>query len=150
MHADLRSNAAARAARRRRAQAMIEFAICLLAFSLVLSALLAFGAIIPKRMALQCEARREAGCVAQNGRGSPEGSLAPRHLDNLPPDVRPVAVVETIASERHKTVDIDATAAKYFFGKEDDKEFRIHERVSMPSMRIPSFEITDRTPGGGQ
>lgn len=131
-------------------QAMIEFAICLLAFALVLSALLAFGSIVPKSMALQSESRRAAGCAAQVGGGSPEGSLSPRHLDNLPSGVRSVAVVEIVSEERHETVDLDALSAEYLFETNGENEFRIHERTSMPSMRIPNFETDYQMRGDGE
>ena len=44
----------------RNGQAMVEFALCVFALALVLSALLAFGAIIPRTARLQGEVRRAA------------------------------------------------------------------------------------------
>ena len=49
----------------RSGQAMIEFALGLFALTLILSALLAFGAIIPKTTQLQSEVRRAAGRAAE-------------------------------------------------------------------------------------
>ena len=57
----------------RNGQAMVEFALCVFALALVLSALLAFGAIIPRTPRLQGEVRRAAGLAAASGSGAAAG-----------------------------------------------------------------------------
>ena len=76
----------------RRGQAMIEMAIGMLVFALILGGLLAFGAIIPESMRLQTMVRRMAGYEAQgNASGSVDGSPLPtlRHV-LTEPEIQPV------------------------------------------------------------
>ena len=83
-----------RTERSRRGQAMIEMAIGMLVFVLILGALLDFGAIIPESMRLQSIVRRLAGYEAQClADGSADGAPLPI-LDHVlgEPEVRPVTM----------------------------------------------------------
>ncbi|MDO5320010.1 MAG: hypothetical protein Q4G65_15385 [bacterium] len=133
----------------RSGQAMIEFALGLFALTLILSALLAFGAIIPKTTQLQSEVRRAAGRAAESGEGSADGALPVRILDNLPADARDIPAVELVTEQRHETVDLTQFAAEWLFPANGDNEFRIHEEASMPAMGVPTFEINQLEQEGG-
>ncbi len=123
-------------------QAMVEFAVCVFAFALILSALLAFGAIIPKTTQLQSEVRRAAGHAAETGGGSVDGALPVHIVDNLPTEVQSVPALELVTEERYETVDLNALAAEYLFETNEGNEFRIHESATMPVMGVPTFNIT--------
>ena len=64
----------------RRGQAMIEMAIGMLVFVLVVGGLLSFGSIIPESMRLQTMVRRMAGYEAQ---GNTLGSGMPSELPDV-------------------------------------------------------------------
>ena len=130
-------------------QAMIEFALGLFVFTLILSALLAFGAIIPKTTQLQNEVRRAAGRSAEAGGGSPDGALPVRILENLPMDARGIPAVELITEQRHETVDLTPFAAEWLFPANGDNEFRIHEEASMPAMGVPTLDVIPLEQEGG-
>lgn len=133
----------------RSGQAMIEFALGLFVLTLILSALLAFGAIIPKTTQLQSEVRRAAGRSAEVGDGSPEGALPARVLNNLPTDLRAIPAVELVTEQRHETVDLTAFAAEWLFPANGDNEFRIHEEASMPAMGVPTLDVHPLEQEGG-
>lgn len=133
----------------RSGQAMIEFALGLLVLSLILSALFAFGEIIPKTTELQSEVRRAAGRAAESGGGSSEGALPVRILENLPADVRGVPAIELVTEQRHETVDLTEFAAEWLFPANGDNEFRIHEEASMPAMGVPTFDVPPLEQEGG-
>ena len=133
----------------RSGQAMVEFALGLFALTLILSALLAFGAIIPKTTQLQSEVRRAAGRSAEAGGGSSNGALPVRILDNLPADARGIPAVELVTEQRHETVDLTQFAADWLFPANGDNEFRIHEEASMPAMGVPAFEVNPLEQEGG-
>ena len=121
----------------RNGQAMVEFALCVFALALVLSALLAFGAIIPRTARLQGEVRRAAGLAAASGSGAAAGVL-PAPLSAPPPAaLRPLPALELVTEERHETVDLDALAAEYLFETNEGREYRLHEPASLPVLGVP-------------
>ena len=134
----------------RRGQAMIEMAIGMLVFALILGGLLAFGAIIPESMRLQTMVRRMAGYEAQgNASGSVDGSPLPtlRHV-LTEPEIQPVTTTGffTDASARpleyrsqalNFSVDIEQGTADWIWGGETT--FRGQEECHMPIMKIPEF-----------
>ncbi len=123
-------------------QAMVEFAVCVFAFALILSALFAFGAIIPKTTQLQSEVRRAAGRAAETGGGSGNGGLPVSILNSLPRSVN-LSAAELVTEQRYETVDLDALAAEYLFETNEGNEFRIHESASMPAMGVPTFNFAE-------
>ncbi len=130
-------------------QAMVEFAVCVFAFALILSALFAFGAIIPKTAQLQSEVRRAAGRAAASGGGAGEGALPVCIVNNLPADVRSIPALERVTEQRHETVDLAALAAEYLFEANEGNEFRIHESASMPVLGVPAFDVNALGQEGG-
>lgn len=130
-------------------QAMIECALCLFAFALVLSALLAFGAIIPRTTQLQSEVRRAAGLAAASGSAAAVGSLPAPLSDNLPAALRPLPALELVTEERHETVDLDALAAEYLFETNEGREYRLHEQASLPVLGVPPCDVPTLTAEGG-
>ncbi len=131
-----------------RGQAMIECAICLFAFALVLSALLAFGAIIPRATRLMSDMRRDAGCAARTGSGGDEGALPavlgtalPNALQTLPP-------VALATKEDHETVDIPSLAGEYLFEVNAAGEYRLHETAALPAFTVPKFTVPAFTSEG--
>lgn len=133
----------------RNGQAMVEFALCVFALALVLSALLAFGAIIPRTARLQGEVRRAAGLAAASGSGAPAGVLPAPLSDNLPAALRPLPALELVTEERHETVDLDALAAEYLFETNEGREYRLHEQASLPVLGVPSCDVSTLTAEGG-
>ena len=80
----------------RRGQAMIEMAIGMLVFALILGGLISFGSIIPESMRLQTMVRRMAGYDAQRATAG-EGDGAPMlALESVlsEPEIRPVSAPE--------------------------------------------------------
>lgn len=133
----------------RNGQAMVEFALCVFALALVLSALLAFGAIIPRTARLQGEVRRAAGLAAASGSGAAAGVLPALLSDNLPAALRPLPALELVTEERHETVDLDALAAEYLFETNEGREYRLHEQASLPVLGVPSCDVPALTAEGG-
>ena len=133
----------------RSGQAMVEFALGLFALALILSALLAFGAIIPKTTRLQSEVRRAAGRSAEARGGSSDGALPVRILENLPVGARGISAVELVTEQRHETVDLTQFAAEWLFPANGDNEFRIHEEASMPAMGVPTLDVNPLEQEGG-
>ena len=133
----------------RNGQAMVEFALCVFALALVLSALLAFGAIIPRTARLQGEVRRAAGLAAASGSGAAAGALPAPLSDNLPAALRPLPALELVTEERHETVDLDALAAEYLFETNEGREYRLHEQASLPVLGVPSCDVPALTAEGG-
>ena len=133
----------------RNGQAMVEFALCVFALALVLSALLAFGAIIPRTARLQGEVRRAAGLATASGSGAAAGVLPAPLSDNLPAALRPLPALELVTEERHETVDLDALAAEYLFETNEGREYRLHEQASLPVLGVPSCDVPALTAEGG-
>ncbi len=133
----------------RTGQAMVEFALCVFALALVLSALLAFGAIIPRTTRLQSEVRRAAGLAAASGSAAAVGSLPVPLSDNLPTALRPLPALELVTEERHETVDLDALAAEYLFETNEGREYRLHEQASLPVLGVPSCDVSTLAAEGG-
>ena len=136
----------------RRGQAMIEMAIGMLVFALILGGLLSFGAIIPEATRLQTMVRRLAGYEAQgNTSGDASGEPLPA-LDAVldEPEVRPVGAPAPFADAtirplefRSQTlnfsIDIDPGTADWIWGGETT--FRGVEECHMPIMKIPEFTV---------
>ena len=136
----------------KRGQAMIEMAIGMLVFALILGGLFSFGSIIPEATRLQAMVRRLAGYEAQsNTSGSTSGEPLPA-LDAVldEPEVRPVGAPEpfTDASTRplefrsqvlNYSIDIDSGTADWIWGGETT--FRGLEECHMPIMKIPEFAV---------
>ncbi len=133
----------------RNGQAMVEFALCVFALALVLSALLAFGAIIPRTARLQGEVRRAAGLAAASDSGAAAGVLPAPLSDGLPAALRPLPALELVTEERHETVDLDALAAEYLFETNEGREYRLHEQASLPVLGVPSCDVPALTAEGG-
>ena len=135
----------------RRGQAMIEMAIGMLVFVLILGALLSFGSIIPEAMRLQTMVRRMAGYEAQgNTSGSADGAPLPNLQHVLTePEIQPITMTEGItdASARpleyrsqalNFSVDIEPGTADWIWGGETT--VRGLEECHMPIMKIPEFD----------
>lgn len=136
----------------RRGQAMIEMAIGMLVFALILGGLFSFGSIFPEAARLQTMVRRLAGFEAQgNTSGSTSGEPLPA-LDAVldEPEVRPVGAPDpfTDASTRplqfrsqvlNFSIDIDPGTADWIWGGETT--FRGVEECHMPIMKIPEFTV---------
>lgn len=133
----------------RNGQAMVEFALCVFALALVLSALLAFGAIIPRTARLQGEVRRAAGLAAASGSAAAAGVLPAPLSDGLPAALRPLPALELVTEERHETVDLDALAAEYLFETNEGREYRLHEQASLPVLGVPFCDVSTLTAEGG-
>lgn len=138
----------------RRGQAMVEMAIAMLVFVLVLGGLLSFGSIIPESMRLQSMVRRMAGYEAQgNATGSVEGSPLPsvRHvLDEQ--EIKPLTTSQSIDDALSKpvqyrmqalsfTVTLESGTADWIWGGET--EFQGKEECRMPVMTIPEFTAAE-------
>ena len=134
----------------RRGQAMIEMAIGMLVFALIVGGVLSIGAIIPESMRLQSMVRRMAGYEAQcNESGSTDGAPLPNLGYVLTePEIQPVTTTGffTDASTRplefrsqslNFSVDIDPGTAEWVWGGETT--FRGLEECHMPIMKIPEF-----------
>ena len=134
----------------RRGQAMIEMAIGMLVFALIVGGVLSIGAIIPESMRLQSMVRRRAVYEAQcNESGSTDGAPLPNLGYVLTePEIRPVTTTGffTDASTRplefrsqslNFSVDIDPGTAEWVWGGETT--FRGLEECHMPIMKIPEF-----------
>lgn len=134
----------------RRGQAMIEMAIGMLVFVLILGGLLTFGLIIPESMRLQTMVRRMAGYEAQ-GKTSGDSAGAPLPALNYvlsEPEIRPVCAPQpfTDASTRpfefrsqslNFAISIEPGSAEWIWGGETT--FRGLEECHMPIMTIPEF-----------
>ena len=127
---------------------MVEFALCVFALALVLSALLAFGAIIPRTARLQGEVRRAAGLAAASGSAAAAGVLPAPLSDGLPAALRPLPALELVTEERHETVDLDALAAEYLFETNEGREYRLHEQASLPVLGVPFCDVSTLTAEG--
>jgi len=134
----------------RRGQAMIEMAIGMLVFVLVLGGLLSIGSIIPESMRLQTMVRRMAGYEAQgNTSGSTDGTPLPNLQYVLTePEIQPVTTtgffsdastrpLEFRSQALNFAVDIDPGTAEWVWGGETT--FRGVEECHMPIMKIPEF-----------
>ena len=138
---------------------MIEMAIGMLVFMLILSGLLTFGEIIPKSMRLQSMARCQSGYEAQaTTAGTVEGNPLPR-LDEIlaEPEVVPVEPDATFtkATERPLefrmiqqsfSVKLDPTAKQWYWDFEGKTSFRGMEECYMPLMTIPEFSAKEALP----
>ena len=134
----------------RRGQAMIEMAIGMLVFVLVVGALLSFGTIIPEAMRLQTMVRRLAGYEAQgNTSGSADGAPLPNLQHVLTePEIQPVTTTGFFSDASTRpleyrsqaltfSVDIEPGTADWIWGGETT--FRGVEECHMPIMKIPEF-----------
>ena len=135
----------------KRGQAMIEMAIGMLVFALIVGALLSIGAIIPESMRLQSMVRRMAGYEAQcNTSGSVDGTPLPNLQYVLSePEIQPVSTTgffsdastrpfEYRSQSLNFSVDIDPGTADWIWGGETT--FRGLEECHMPVMKIPEFD----------
>ena len=135
----------------RRGQAMIEMAIGMLVFVLILGGLLSMGSIMPEATRLQSMVRRMAGYEAQcNTSGSTDGSPLPNLQYVLSePEVQPVPPpggcsdastrpLEYRSQALNFAVDIDPGTAEWIWGGETT--FRGLEECHMPIMKIPEFD----------
>ena len=134
----------------RRGQAMIEMAIGMLVFALILGGLISFGSIIPESMRLQTMVRRMAGYDAQKATAG-EGDGAPMlALESVlsEPEIRPVSAPEPFSDASTRPFDfrkqslnfaisIDPGTAEWIWGGETS--FRGLEECHMPVMTIPEF-----------
>ena len=134
----------------RRGQAMIEMAIGMLVFVLIVGGMLSLGSIIPESMRLQTMVRRMAGYEAQcNTSGSSDGMPLPNLQYVLTePEIQPVTMTGffTDASTRplefrsqalNFAIDIEPGTAEWVWGGETT--FRGMEECHMPIMKIPEF-----------
>ncbi len=134
----------------RRGQAMIEMAIGMLVFVLIVGGMLSLGSIIPESMRLQTMVRRMAGYEAQcNTSGSSDGMPLPNLQYVLTePEIQPVTTTGffTDASTRplefrsqalNFAIDIEPGTAEWVWGGETT--FRGMEECHMPIMKIPEF-----------
>ena len=134
----------------RRGQAMIEMAIGMLVFVLIVGALLSIGTIIPESMRLQTMVRRMAGYEAQgNTSGSTDGTPLPNLQYVLTePEIQPVTTtgffsdastrpLEFRSQALNFVVDIEPGTAAWVWGGEPT--FRGVEECHMPIMKIPEF-----------
>ncbi len=136
----------------RRGQAMIEMAIGMLVFALILGGLFSFGAIFPEAARLQTMVRRLAGYEAQeNTSGSTSGEPLPA-LDAVldEPEVRPVGAPAPFADASTRplqfrsqalnfSIDVDPGTADWIWGGETT--IRGVEECHMPIMKIPEFTV---------
>ncbi len=138
----------------RNGQAMIEMAIGMLVFALILSGLLMFGDIIPEAMRLQSTVRRETGYDAQIEMSGASDGAPIMQIENVlgEPEVVPVTPNETFnialrrpMEYRMKTqtfsVDLDPVSSEWYF--DGEKRFRGIEECYMPLMTIPEFSSTE-------
>lgn len=134
----------------RRGQAMIEMAIGMLVFVLIVGGMLSLGSIIPESMRLQTMVRRMAGYEAQcNTSGSTDGMPLPTLGYVLTePEIQPVTTTGffTDASTRplefrsqalNFAIDVEPGTAEWVWGGETT--FRGMEECHMPIMKIPEF-----------
>ncbi len=140
-------------------QAMIEMAIGMLVFTLILSGLLMFGKIIPESMKKQYEARCYAGYDAQIAMtGSVDGKPLPQ-LDEVfaEPEVAPVTPdgafmeatehpLEYRMMQQIFSVELDPVARQWYWNFDGKSSFRGNEECYMPLMRIPEFSETEARP----
>ncbi len=125
----------------RRGQAMVEFAIGMFVFVLIVSALLAFGELIPKAIEYEYQVRKMAGRAAQGKvTASSDGSWPHAAYDNISSKI--VNIKDLAASEFHGeslsfTITLEPLAQKYVFGEE---KFRFVEDAFIPPLKIPNFE----------
>ena len=134
----------------RRGQAMIEMAIGMLVFVLIVGGMLSLGSIIRESMRLQTMVRRMAGYEAQcNTSGSTDGMPLPTLGYVLTePEIQPVTTTGffTDASTRplefrsqalNFAIDVEPGTAEWVWGGETT--FRGMEECHMPIMKIPEF-----------
>ncbi len=134
----------------RRGQAMIEMAIGMLVFSLILGGLITFGSIIPESMRLQTMVRRMAGYEAQKDTsGEGDGAPLPALGSVLSePEICPVGTPEPFSDASTRPFDfrkqslnfaisIDPSVVDWIWGGETT--FRGLEECHMPVMKIPEF-----------
>ena len=129
---------------------MIEMAIGMLVFALILGGLISFGSIIPESMRLQAMVRRMAGYEAQgNTSGDSDGSPL-QAIDAVlsEPEIDPVGAPEPFADALTRplefrsqslnfAVSIEEGSAEWIWGGETT--FRGLEECHMPIMTIPEF-----------
>ena len=138
----------------RRGQAMIEMAIGMLVFVLILGGLFSFGSIIPEAMRYQAMVRRLAGYEAQGSTsGNVDGSQQPS-IDSVlsEQEIRPLSAPETLTDCLTRplefssltvnfSVDLDPGTADWIWGGKTT--FRGLEECHMPIMKIPEFPVVE-------
>ena len=99
----------------RRGQAMIEMAIGMLVFVLIVGALLSIGTIIPESMRLQTMVRRMAGYEAQgNTSGSADGAPLPNLQHVLTePEIQPITMTEGITDASARPLEYRSQALNF-------------------------------------
>lgn len=136
---------------------MIEMAVGMLVFALILSGLLMFGEIIPESMRLQSMVRCQAGYEAQAmTSGTVEGVPLP-HLDEViaEPEVVPVVPNSSFSESSTRpfefrvkaqtfSIDLDPVASEWYW--DGKSSFRGMEECYMPLMTIPEFSATEALP----
>ena len=132
----------------RHGQAMIECALCLFALALVLSALLAFGALIPRTTRLMSDVRRDAGRAAMSGAAGASDALPVALRDALPAPLQALPPLATATEERHETVELPPFAAEYLFKVNAAGEYRLHESAALPTLTVPACEVSAFTIDG--
>ena len=130
----------------RRGQAMIEMALGMLVFVLIVGALISIGSIIPESMRLQ--SGYEAQC---NTSGSNDGTPLPNLQYVLSePEIQPVTSTGFLSDAATRpfeyrsqalnfSVDIEPGTADWIWGGETT--FRGLEECHMPIMKIPEFDV---------
>jgi len=132
----------------RSGQAMIELAIGMFVFALVLSALFTFAAIIPESIRAQNMVRKLAGRDALTGGGAREGALPAATAESLGGPAAAVPAVELAVQRLDFTIDIDAFAAENLFGDPSTAEIRMGEEARIPTMSVPAFDVGALSEGG--
>ena len=138
---------------------MVEMAVGMFVFALILSGLLMFGEIMPESMRLQSMVRCQSGYEAQTATsGTVDGRPLP-HLDEVlaEPEVAP-AVPDRAFSESSDSplefrmtrqtfsVKLDPIAKQYYWNFEGKTSFRGIEECYMPLMTIPEFRAAEALP----
>ncbi len=123
----------------RRGQAMVEFAIGMFVFALIVSTLLAFGELIPKAIEYEYQVRKLAGRVAQGKEVAASDAPWPQAVYS---QIASTFTDKLSATEFHEeslsfTIPLEPLAQKYVFG---ETKFRFVEDVYIPPMKIPNFE----------
>ncbi len=131
----------------RNGQAMIEFAIGMFVFALIVSALLAFGELIPKSIEYEYQVRKMAGYAAQGEETAASDGAWPQSVhsqfSSAIIDMGNLNAAEFNGESLSFTIPLEPLAQEYLFG---DDQFRLVEDAFMPPMRIPNFEAGTAIP----
>lgn len=132
---------------RRPGQALVELALGMFVFALILSALLSFAAIIPESVRLQSLVRALAGRDAAGGVGAAAGTLPAGTADALPPALRALPPAACVTHRLDYTLPVDRFAAEHLFGDAGAAEVKLVEEVCLPTLDVPLFGAADFAPG---